>query len=84
MEREKRREAEDVQSGHRGQIESKRTDGRGHRSEGGIAQAARELNIPRKMVERAVAAESLAPEGIGNRNRRGCPGPTVCAGWPPP
>ena len=50
---------EKLQSHHDGGIESKRADGKGHRPEGGIEAAARELGIAPTTAHRAVKAESL-------------------------
>jgi ParB family chromosome partitioning protein len=58
----------EVQSGQDVHNESKRADGRGHRHEGGVAKAARELPIAgksehakRKTVERAIRIAGIAP-----------------------
>ncbi|WOH55137.1 ParB/RepB/Spo0J family partition protein [Bradyrhizobium sp. BWC-3-1] len=42
--------------------ESKREDGRGHRPEGGVAAAARELGVHEKEAERAVKVASLSDD----------------------
>jgi ParB-like chromosome segregation protein Spo0J len=52
----------ELQSGHFTQIESKRTDGRGHRPEGGVAATARDLGIERTKVRRALEVDKIAPE----------------------
>jgi hypothetical protein len=51
----------DVQSAQLGPIESKREDGKGHRPESGIREAARQLGMDRKEVDRAVKVASLSP-----------------------
>jgi ParB-like chromosome segregation protein Spo0J len=53
---------EEVQSAQVDPIESKRTDGRGHRPESGINRASRDLGIDRKAAQRAAKIDSLAPE----------------------
>ena len=57
------------QSGQVVRNESKREDGKGHRPEGGVAAAARELNVPgktpeakRKNASRAIKIASMTPE----------------------
>ncbi|PZX27533.1 hypothetical protein H9N28_07215 [Rhodobacter capsulatus] len=50
------------QSRQVGAIESKRADGKGHRKQGGIKQAAREIGVPEQTVRRAVKIAALAPE----------------------
>jgi len=53
----------DIQTAQVAPNESKRSDGRGHRPEGGINAAARELGIDRTEAQRAVkVAENLVPE----------------------
>jgi hypothetical protein len=48
-------------------IESKRADGRGHRKEGGINAAVRELSIDRTETQRAgKIAEHMTPEAAGS------------------
>lgn len=59
-----KREAD--QSAHCGQIESKREDRRGHRSEGGDAAAARDLGLSRQQVQRAQEYAAL-PEEVKER-----------------
>jgi hypothetical protein len=43
-------------------LKEKRSDGRGHRQEGGINAAARELGIESTQAKRAVRVAGLAPE----------------------
>jgi hypothetical protein len=77
-------EAPEVQSGQVDPIESKRVDGRGHRPEGGISQAARELKKPdesdeaaRSRIRRSTKIAAAAPEakeaataaGLANNQR---------------
>lgn len=56
------RMAQEVQSGQVAPIESKRADGKGHRPEGGIAAASRELGIEPTAAKRAVKIASRTPE----------------------
>jgi ParB family transcriptional regulator, chromosome partitioning protein len=51
-----------VQKAQNAPIESKRDDGRGHRQEGGINAASRELGIERTDAQRAVKVASLSDE----------------------
>ncbi len=55
----------DVQSAQVAPIESKRADGRGHRQEGGINAAVRELGIDRTEAQRAA-------NGLGTWEPAGC------------
>ncbi|HEV7415805.1 MAG TPA: ParB N-terminal domain-containing protein, partial [Tianweitania sediminis] len=57
-----RPEGGNLQSAQVAPNESKRADGRGHRPEGGIRAAARELGIDRDDARRAVTVASLSPE----------------------
>jgi hypothetical protein len=50
------------QTAQSGPIESKRSDGKGHRPESGINAAARELGITRQDAQRAVQVASLSDE----------------------
>lgn len=52
----------DVQSVQVAPIESKREDGRGHRAQGGINAAARELGIEATAAKRATKVAGLTPE----------------------
>ena len=52
----------DVQSVQLAPIESKREDGRGHRAEGGINAAARELGIEATAAKRATKVAAITPE----------------------
>jgi hypothetical protein len=47
-------------------IESKRADGRGHRHEGGVRQAARELGKPESTIRRDL---KIAGHGAGGEER---------------
>jgi ParB-like chromosome segregation protein Spo0J len=51
-----------LQSAQLAPIESKRADGRGHRREGGINAAVRELGVNRTEAQRAVKIAALAPD----------------------
>lgn len=51
-----------AQSAQIAPIESKRTDGKGHRPEGGINAAARELGVERTEAQRVRKISSLPPE----------------------
>lgn len=72
---------ERVQSYQADTIESRRSDGRGHRPEGGINAAARELGVDKADAHRTVMVASLSPEakhiargalaGQGNNPRSG-------------
>lgn len=55
-------EAKRVQSSQSATIESKRVDGRGHRPEGGVNAASRELGVSKADAHRAVKVADLAPE----------------------
>jgi hypothetical protein len=59
----------EVQSGQNVQNESRREDGRGHRQEGGVSKAARELPVSgntdeakRKTIERAIKIAGLSDD----------------------
>ena len=52
----------DLQSSQLETIESRRPDGRGHRHEGGVSAAARELGISKADAHRAVKVAALSPE----------------------
>jgi hypothetical protein len=52
----------EVQSGQVAQIESKRADRRGHRTESGISAASRQLGIERTEARRALKIDGIAPE----------------------
>jgi ParB-like chromosome segregation protein Spo0J len=53
---------EEVQSAQVAQIESKRADGKGHRPEGGLSAAARELGLDRDAARRSIKVASLSDE----------------------
>lgn len=42
--------------------ETKRSDGRGHRPQGGVRKAARDLGVPERSVRRSLKIAALAPE----------------------
>ena len=52
----------EVQSAQLAPNESRRADGRGHRPEGGVRAAARELGIDRDEARRAIRIASIEPE----------------------
>jgi ParB-like chromosome segregation protein Spo0J len=56
------KERDEFQSAQVAPIESRRSDGRGHRHASGINQAARELDIDRTEMQRAKKIDGLAPE----------------------
>ena len=56
------------QSAQLAPVESKRSDGRGHRHEGGINAATRELGIDRTEAQRAVKIDGLT-EGAKQPSR---------------
>jgi hypothetical protein len=53
---------ERLQSGQSAQNESKRPDGRGHRSQSGVRAASRELGIERTEIQCSIKIASLTPE----------------------
>ncbi len=53
------------------QIESKRADGRGHRTEGGNSKAARDLGLDRDQVRRAKQIASITPEAKAAAEKAG-------------
>jgi ParB family chromosome partitioning protein len=55
-------EGKQLQSAQTEPIESKRADGRGHRHEGGINAAARELGINRAEAQRALKIAGLSDD----------------------
>lgn len=61
----------DVQSVQVAPIESKREDGRGHRAEGGINAAARELGIEATAAKRATKVAAITPEAKAAAKERG-------------
>jgi ParB/RepB/Spo0J family partition protein len=54
--------ADKVQSAQVAQNESKRADGRGHRAEGGVSSAAREIGVERTTAERSKTIAALSDE----------------------
>ncbi len=60
-----------VQFSQTAKIESKRDDGKGHRAEGGVSAAARDLGVDKDDAYRAVKVVALSPEAKAAARERG-------------